>query len=60
LAGVPPQDSITTCPHTLGSSIANSSCYYWNKTLDDYASHKLACEKKGGYLVSWNRCAVRC
>ena len=34
-----------------------TSCYIFNATGASYASHKAACQAKGGYLVSWNSAA---
>ena len=33
---------------------SSTSCYYYNITAEDYASHKAACEQRGGYLVAYN------
>ena len=48
---LPANDATNWCP-TNGTS-----CYFYNSTTAPYATHKLACAKRGGYLVSWNRCA---
>jgi hypothetical protein len=48
--GLPANDATNWCPTGSGT------CYFYNSTTAPYATHKLACQQRGGYLVSWNRC----
>ena len=48
-AGLPAQDAYNWCPTN------DSTCYFYNRTTAPFATHKQACSKMGGYLVSYNR-----
>ena len=50
-AGLPASDKNWWCGNTTAT---RDSCYFYNETTASYASHKAACQGRGGYLVSWN------
>jgi hypothetical protein len=49
-AGLPANDRNNWCPNNG----ANGTCYFWNETTATYAVQKSACQRMGGYLVSYN------